>query len=1042
MTVCLTDEQLLALAENTAAPAARSAAIAHAATCAPCRELIAGTVTAGAAPDPLGATMAGGESAETATQELFRGSTVGRYVILDLVGAGAMGAVHSAYDPELDRKIAIKIIQPRSDEAPSAKVRARLLQEAQVMARLAHPNVLSVFDAGTVGDRLFLAMELVEGEDLRAWLARRRRAWREVLSVFLLAGRGLAAAHAAGIVHRDFKPENVLVGSDGRVRVGDFGLAHLPRDRDLEPPAVATPRAATGTLTRTGDLLGTPAYMAPEQLRGEPATPASDQFSFCVSLYEALFGNRPFGGESPGALLADIERGSPRSPAAGSGAPAWIRKVILTGLRARPEDRFAGMDALLSALARDPARAARRAAAVLAMAGVVAGAATVAYRAHRREALLCTGAEAELAGIWDVPHKSAVRAALLAGGRSYAATVADSVGRQLDAYTRSWVAMHTESCEATRKHGTQSDELLDLRIQCLRREREDLRALVALIARPAPGLADQALKAVYALPPVARCQADATLRARIPPPSDAGAAARVAELRTALSETRALLAAGRFEAALQAAAVLSTAARALEYRPVEAEALETLADAYMQRRKLDDAVATYALAFRAASAGGDERTAAEALAGMAWVQGVLQGRRVEGYAVARDAEVLAQRLGDGKVTASLLYDEAVYAYEDGDLAAARARFERALAIREKLLGADSPDAVSAIDALGNLSVQTGALADARAHHERALAVAERTVGPDHPSAVPAIGNLARVLLIEGDYERARTLAARAHDLASAARGRDSVTAGLNQLTLAQAVAELGDYRGGVALLEETLQILMRALGPANEDVSYVRERLVGPLVALGRYPDALAQAELSLQNRRKEHPGDHRYVAASLEVQALALSALGRGDEAVSSAAQAERMAARIFAPDHWLLARARVTLCRVLVDTGRDEAPASCARALAASSLAFPSGHPLVAEAQALVGEAELLAGRAEAAVPPLEAALAYLEPRHGDVLVRALARFALARALVDAGGDRARADTLTRAARADLAAIGDRAIFLRADPDRAVSSRQGGAK
>ncbi|HEY0097284.1 MAG TPA: serine/threonine-protein kinase, partial [Archangium sp.] len=236
---------------------------------------------------------------------LGRGTPLDRYVVLDPLGEGGMGMVYAAYDSVLDRKVALKLLPPgdadAGPEATSGSGRARLLREAQAMARLSHPNVVAVYDVHQHEAQVFMAMELVDGQTLLQWEREQPRGWRELLTAFLAAGRGLAAAHAAGLVHRDFKPTNVLVGKDGRVRVTDFGLAR-PHNAPAELGA-DTPAPDTGpvkghsllelNLTQRGAVRGTPAYMAPEQFRGATADVRSDQFSFAVSLWEALHGERP-----------------------------------------------------------------------------------------------------------------------------------------------------------------------------------------------------------------------------------------------------------------------------------------------------------------------------------------------------------------------------------------------------------------------------------------------------------------------------------------------------------------------------------------------------------------------------------------------------------------------------------------------------------------------------------------------------------------------------------------------------------------------------
>jgi serine/threonine protein kinase len=349
---CVDENALSELFEGRLSPARQAEVEAHLAGCAACRQVAALARASGA-------TQASGPSAITRRDEapLQPGTCVGRYVILEQVGAGAMGTVYAAHDPDLDRRIALKLMRRRSD---SDELRGRVLREGKAMARLVHPEVITVYDVGTYGAQLFVAMEFVAGGTLRAWLARERRDWRDVLAVFRRAGGGLACAHAAGLVHRDFKPDNVLVGADGRVRVTDFGLARAMRSEPEPSPIeqAQTNDVLEATLTRTGALVGTPAYMAPEQLFCEAADARADVFSFCVALYEALYGARPFAGSTLVALRSSIASGVVHRPPPGSPVPDRLRRAILVGLRARPEDRYASMEDLLRAL-DDAARSGR-----------------------------------------------------------------------------------------------------------------------------------------------------------------------------------------------------------------------------------------------------------------------------------------------------------------------------------------------------------------------------------------------------------------------------------------------------------------------------------------------------------------------------------------------------------------------------------------------------------------------------------------------------------------------------------------------------------
>lgn len=326
------------------------------------------------------------------------GTAFGRYLVLGQVGVGAMGVVLAAYDPELDRKVALKLLRAR-DEArhpeEHARLRARLGREAKAIARLSHPNLISIYDVGMHGAQVFLAMEFMSGGTLREWLERAKPSRATILSVFVAVGRGLAAAHAQGLIHRDFKPENVLFDADGRPKVADFGLARLVHAEaaPAAPPAtdhgvtVTSASALDANLTATGSLAGTPAYMAPEQFTNDPIDSRTDQFAFCAALYEALYGERPFAGDNVLAIASEVLTGTVRPAPREARVPAWLRSVLLRGLARDPTARFPSMDALIKILARDREGALRRRVLTSLAALVVvfaAGVATFTVVSHRQ----------------------------------------------------------------------------------------------------------------------------------------------------------------------------------------------------------------------------------------------------------------------------------------------------------------------------------------------------------------------------------------------------------------------------------------------------------------------------------------------------------------------------------------------------------------------------------------------------------------------------------------------------------------------------------
>ena len=370
---CPAEEDIAAFVRGCIEASRRSVLEAHVSGCATCRRLLSALARAAGsesqlADDSVAPTLPVESGARDT--ELQPGARFGRYLVLDWLGAGGMGVVYSAYDSDLNRKVALKVL--RNDGIDRLPIRDLLLAEAQAMAQLAHPNVVTVFDVGSVDDRVFLAMELIEGQTLAGWLRASRRKPGEVLAMFIAAGHGLAAAHAAGLIHRDFKPDNVLVGNDGRVCVTDFGLAR-PAPVVTTESAARDPSDPAGARTPQTGLAGTLAYMAPEQYLRSSVDARADQFSFAVGLYEALHGERPFAsapvfGDPPVVTTPPLR-----------GTPATLRQVLLRALRRDPDERYPSMTELLAALTPPPRRA--RGIAVAAIASLVGAALALAAAA-------------------------------------------------------------------------------------------------------------------------------------------------------------------------------------------------------------------------------------------------------------------------------------------------------------------------------------------------------------------------------------------------------------------------------------------------------------------------------------------------------------------------------------------------------------------------------------------------------------------------------------------------------------------------------------
>ncbi|MDC0667695.1 protein kinase domain-containing protein [Nannocystis radixulma] len=651
---------------------------------------------------------------------------IGRFTVLRQLGAGGMGVVYAAYDDQLDRKVALKLLHAHRSGAADQR---RLLREAQALARLAHPNVVGIHEVGVFDGQVFLAMEFVHGQTAHAWRTARPRRWRDVLDVYLQAGRGLAAAHAVGLVHGDFKPENIIVGVDGRVRVLDFGLAR-PSDPAIgETCRDDQPRDEPSALAVTAGLAGTPAYMAAEQLDGARPDPRSDQFSFCVALFEALHGQRPYQGASLDELAHAVRSGRIAVPAGDLPVPGWLRRVVLRGLARDPAARWPAMPALLAALDRQPRRARWLAAALASLAAALA----LGLLFPARERAPCTGAADELAGVWDPERRQALAAAFGRIGAPFAAAAWSRTERLLDAHFAAWAAMARDSCEATHVRGTQSSELLDLRAACLHRRRDEVRALTDLFAAADAQVVARAVQAVGLLAPIDACADQTALSAAAPPPDDLVLRARIERARARLAPLGALLRTGKYEEGRAGAQNLVDEAMALGHLPLTAEALLLSGELHAALGDLNTAERLLADAARAGAGARDDALIARAWTLLVAVVGVDQARPADGRAWARVADVAVVRAGDdSRLRAALLVHEGALARERGDHDDALARLQRALALQEQVLAPDDPALADTLDHLGLALAAAGEYDGAIASHRRALALRERALGPDHP----------------------------------------------------------------------------------------------------------------------------------------------------------------------------------------------------------------------------------------------------------------------------------------------------------------------
>ncbi len=690
---------------------------------------------------------------------LPEGTEVGRYRLRGRLGAGGMGVVYRAHDPELDRDIAVKLLlavdESASHESPRQSSRqARVLREAQAMARLAHPNVVAVHDVGTFGDNVFIAMELVVGTTLRQYQEGKTRA--QILEAYVGAGRGLAAAHAAQLVHRDFKPDNVLVGEDGRARVTDFGLVRAAQDHELERRSVdattATPAsgAFSQSLTRTDVVMGTPAYMAPEQHEGRPADARADQFGFCVALYEALYGERPFRGKQELELRRAVITGRVADPPPGSPVPLWLRRVLLRGLMVEPEERWPSIEALLEALMDDPEVQRQRRKKQLALGLVVSLLVGASLFTAVRSQRVCRGAERELAGVWD----PAVRAQIGERLRRVLAdpqALVETTERLLDDYSRRWVEMHEEACKATRVYGSQPDSVLELRMSCLLARRRELTAFDELFASADAALARHAPDAAAHLTPIETCADVAALSELVPPPEQREKRAVVTRLDADLSRLQMLTLSRRYEEALAGVARLEAEASRIDYAPLLGRVL-------LARGKLADDSGDHKAArrllresFAAAFRGRDDATAARAATHLVSVEGFELGASEEAQHWARIGRAALTRHPSPAIEADLLMQEGLALSVAGQHTAAVELTGRAVQRAKKVYGVGSLLSAHSLDRHGYALRSAGHLRDAIVAHEEALAIFRRDLGPLHPNVSASLGNMAMVHVDLGDF---------------------------------------------------------------------------------------------------------------------------------------------------------------------------------------------------------------------------------------------------------------------------------------------------
>jgi len=890
---------------------------------------------------------------------LGAGAEVGRYRVLDCVGVGGMGVVYAAYDPELDRRVALKLLRGTATDAGSQGRNARLLREAQALAKLTHPNVITVHDVGTWEGQVFVAMEYIDGPTLGEWMRAQSRTWPEIRDVFVAAGRGLAAAHAAEMVHRDFKPDNVLIGRDGRVRVTDFGLARWGRqlggaelETTDERPALARISSSGSipvpqvSLTRTGALVGTPAYMAPEQLQHQPADAASDQFAFCVALYEAIHGERPFSGRTLVELASSVLSGRVPEASGGPAVPRSVRQAIRRGLSRRRRDRFGSMNALLAVLEQRSTRRAWPWVAGLVVLGGGAGAWALA-ESRAPGSAFCQPDQA-IDRVWDDARREAVATAFERTGLAYATESAERASVAIDEVAARWAELRSRSCEPQSAPG-EGPALVALRERCLERRRVSLDALLGAFERADAATVGRAVGAVAGLPSVDQCGDPEALMAALPPPPPADQAEAVEAVRNELARGDGLVAAGRYREGLALARRVDAEAERLGHRPLRAETQVLLGELLDRVGEAESAEEVLEQAALSAVASRHRRILVRALMARVYVLGMGLSRLDQAEAIARWAEAEIEGSGVDDARSGLWLNRGSVAYQRGDYATAERYMQRALALRDReqqpLRWAD------AVFNLASVHLMMGREQEALGKFREYVEVFEAELGRLHPEVASGYHNLGVTYSHVGQLEEAVAALEQAEEIQRVTLGPEHPEYARTLHVLGSCRVDQGRVAEGMALLERAIAILEQGDGAAGQ-VVLVRGDLARGLVELSRFDEARVQAERAIEESETHLGPDHPALDVPLRVLATIAAHEGDVDGMRAVMARVHRIDRATLGADHPDLFVGRVNEASLLAVAGQPQRALDELFELLGEPAAEGPGEPNVAVRLALADE------------------------------------------------------------------------------------------
>lgn len=917
--------------------------------------------------------------------ELAVPAKVGRYIVEEKIGQGGMGVVFAARDEVLDRRVAIKLL--RSDRAGS-EGRARMLREAKALAKLSHPNIVPVYEAGEASENgvplgtdeageaalVYIVMELVTGRSLRDLLADEAAEPWATIALYVQAAAGLRAAHEAGLVHRDFKPANVLLGDDGRVRVADFGLAVVA---DLSADAVdsiPTPSLGSGTSATAG----TPAYMAPEQRNGEAVDARSDQYSFCVALWHALHGVNPVR-ETPLVDLVDGELDLDSTDRAR--VPRRVCRALYRGLRRDPSQRHPSMAVLMSALEQRPKRG--FAMAVVGLAAIGLGAAAL-----QSDDDPCESVGDELAQTYDEVAREQLESQLGAVDPSTRVLTA------ADEFASAWTAARDQVCRAQGEGG--SEERYNRQIACLDERRAELAALIDLATGPTSRSA-RVIDGALALRSPTACADPIEVERDEPPAASPKRLEQRAELRAELASLRTKLLALDLEGFPDALDRVEALAESAADTPMLADVELARGRYALHRSQLVSSAAAFERAFELAEQSAYQAAAGEAATRLITVRGEQLFSKSEGDVWSKVAEAKVMRTGSPRARALLAQAQGSFALVHADYSRAQERLDAALAQWTEIEGASHPRVASVLGNLGDLAFAQDDTAKAMGRQQQALEMRTSLFGEEHPQVADTLANLSQLSVAQGDSAAARIQLDRALGMLEATDPNIGTSRGQVLLALAELERSFDEIDKAVGYYDRALEVSVGDLGKDAPLVAQIKSSYAALHIQVGNYPPAKQMALSALAVQEQALGPQHPHVGVVLNTLGTAHQWLEEYGEAKAALGRAIEIYRAKFGPQ---TVKAVAPLSNIgLVEQAQqnhDAARRYFEEALELERAHLGDQHPNLVFDYFYLGVNEMERGAPEAAVPFFAKAHAI---QHPMPVMRGEAALALAKAQAEAG-------------------------------------------